>query len=208
MMIPDSLRILVVEDDPFMRMTLRRLLCINSKPVVEEADDGESALERIVAFAPDVVLCDFYMTPMNGLQFLEKLRAHADASLRSTPVIVLTTNAEKASIVDAARLQADGYLVKPVSPKQLASRIAIAVGRARSRAVQRQDVVSRRPGATARDARILIVDDETRDIDAACAALRGGGFHAIESTSVPSEVPAICSRFAPDIVLLDLDMPD
>ena len=97
---------------------------------VDEADDGDTALVLLPRFKPDIVLCDISMPRMGGLQFVEQLRDHREESLRNTPVVMLTVNADEATILDAARLKVSGYLVKPVSPKQLGSHInAIFPGR-------------------------------------------------------------------------------
>jgi len=116
---PDALKILVVDDEPFMRSTIKAVLRAIGRFLVEQADDGEAALEAVARFKPDLVLCDVRMPRMDGLQFVERLRARPDASLRDTPVVMLTADAEQGTILDAARLNVDGYLLKPVSPKRL-----------------------------------------------------------------------------------------
>ncbi len=61
------------------------------------------------------------------MQFVEQLRGHREAALRDTPVIMLTGNADEATVLNATRLKVSGYLVKPVSPKQLAAHINSAL---------------------------------------------------------------------------------
>jgi two-component system, chemotaxis family, chemotaxis protein CheY len=58
-----------------------------------------------------------------GLEFVEKLRNHADETLRHIPVIMLTMEARQSTILEAARFQVDGYLIKPVSVKKLEERM-------------------------------------------------------------------------------------
>lgn len=115
------LRILIVDDDRFMRITIKTILRAVGRFVVEEADDGADALGKLALFRPDLVLCDVAMAPMGGLELVETLRTRADETERRTRVIMITADASEATIVNAAGLQLSGYLLKPVSPKQVAS---------------------------------------------------------------------------------------
>jgi two-component system, chemotaxis family, chemotaxis protein CheY len=112
----DLRKVLVVDDEPFMRRTIKAVLRMAGKFLVEEADDGDAALALLPTFKPDIVLCDVQM-----------LRGHREAALRDTPVIMLTGNPDEATVLNATRLKVSGYLVKPVSPKQLAARIEAAL---------------------------------------------------------------------------------
>ncbi len=112
-------RILIVDDEKFMRTTIKVVLRAVGRFTSEEAADGAAALDKLAEFRPDLVLCDVGMTPMGGLEFVEKLRSQTDP-LHATPVIMLTADASESTIVNAARLQISGYLLKPVSPKQVA----------------------------------------------------------------------------------------
>jgi len=118
-----GLRILVVDDESFMRSTVRLMLRVVGRFIVEEAADGAAALAALAVFRPDLVLCDVDMLPMGGIEFVEKLRYHTDHAQRGTRVIMLTADAKEATILTAARLQLNGYLLKPVSPKQLGALI-------------------------------------------------------------------------------------
>jgi two-component system chemotaxis response regulator CheY len=117
----------VVDDEPFMRRTIKAVLRMAGKFLVEEADDGDAALALIPTFKPDIVLCDVRMPRVGGLQFVEQLRGHREASLRDIPAIMLTVNADEATVLNASRLKVSSYLVKPVSPKQLAVHINSAL---------------------------------------------------------------------------------
>lgn len=118
-----GLRILIVDDEPFMRTTIKVVLRAIDRFVVAEADDGDVALQLVSAFKPDVVLCDIDMPRMGGLKFVAHLRDHPNAVLRLTPVVILTGHADESTVVDAARLAINGFLVKPVSPKLLGTHL-------------------------------------------------------------------------------------
>jgi two-component system chemotaxis response regulator CheY len=122
---PENKRILIVDDERFMRSTVKVMLRAIGQFTVEEAADGTAALEAVAMFKPDVVICDNGMAPMNGLEFVAKLRGHAEERLRGTPVVMLTGDAKEATLLDAAKLKVSGYLVKPVSAKQLGDRLRL-----------------------------------------------------------------------------------
>jgi two-component system chemotaxis response regulator CheY len=116
---PKLSRILVVDDEPFIRRTVKSILRVVGQFHMEEAGDGETALGMMSSFRPDVVFCDVGMKPMSGFEFLEKMRLLEDRELRAKRVIMLTGDASEATVKTALRLKPDGYLVKPVSPKTL-----------------------------------------------------------------------------------------
>jgi two-component system chemotaxis response regulator CheY len=114
-------RILIVEDDRFMRITVKAIVAAAGRFVFEEATDGTDALGKLADFRPDLVLCDVGMAPMGGIAFVEALRALPDEALRGIPVIMLTADATESTILTAARFQISGYLLKPVSAKRVAA---------------------------------------------------------------------------------------
>ncbi len=112
-------KILIVDDEPFMRSTIRAVLRAIDRFNVADADDGDIGLELVATFRPELVLCDIAMPRLGGLQFVAQLRTSQDPVLRVTPVVILTGHADHATVLDAARLQISGFVVKPVSPKLL-----------------------------------------------------------------------------------------
>jgi two-component system chemotaxis response regulator CheY len=81
------------------------------------------ALGEVELWKPDVVLCDITMARMGGLRFVELLRRHPEARMRETAVIILTGRAEVTTVVAASKLQINGYLIKPVSPRQISDQL-------------------------------------------------------------------------------------
>jgi two-component system, chemotaxis family, chemotaxis protein CheY len=121
-------RVLVVDDEPFMRMTIRAVLRAVDRFDVREADGGDSGLVLCEEFKPDVVLCDISMPRMGGLEFVAQLRRHPEQGMRDTPVIILTGYAAEATVHDAVKLQISGFLVKPVSPKSMGTYLKKILG--------------------------------------------------------------------------------
>lgn len=124
----DGIKILLVDDESFMRTTIKAVLRAAGRFELLEAEDGDVALPEVERWKPDVVLCDINMPRMGGLRFVELLRRHPEARMRETPVIILTGRAEVTTVVAASKLQINGYLVKPVSPKQLGDQLQKVFG--------------------------------------------------------------------------------
>tara|TARA_R110000787_G_scaffold16622_25_gene50795 strand:- start:38785 stop:39177 length:393 start_codon:yes stop_codon:yes gene_type:complete len=116
-------RVLVVEDEGY----IRRLICKSLRQLdilnVYEAEEGQHGLQQVVRVRPHLVLCDIHMAPVNGLTFLRKLRSAKLESIRNTPVVFLTGDSHINTVVKARNLEPDGYMVKPVSVTDLKQRI-------------------------------------------------------------------------------------
>jgi CheY-like chemotaxis protein len=113
-----ALNILLVDDDEVDVMTVRRAFAkANLASPIFVATNGLEALELLrdgaIPAARRVVLLDLNMPRMNGIEFLRALRG--DPALALTPVVVLTTSSEDRDRVEAFRLNAAGYLLKPVT---------------------------------------------------------------------------------------------
>jgi len=112
------LRVLVAEDDPLHRALLIHPL-VQDGMEVQEAVDGESALQAISGIAPDVLLLDMRMPGMDGMEVLRRLRSVSDPP----EVLVVTGDGTAATAVAAIRLGARDYITKPWSPEALLTRV-------------------------------------------------------------------------------------
>lgn len=120
-------RVLVVDDAPFLRRRLRDLLEAAGHRVVAEAEDGDEALALYEAHLPDVVTLDLVMPRRDGLETLRALRArHPHAA-----VVVCTSLSGEPALLEAVRLGACDYVLKPVSPGRLLDAVAKALAVAR-----------------------------------------------------------------------------
>ena len=109
---PRRIRVLIVEDQTLVREGIRSLLSLSPEiEVAGEAPDGESAIERLAAVAPDVVLLDVRMPGLSGIEVLERLASEG----RLPPTIVLTTFGDEGLVRDALAAGAKGFLLKDVS---------------------------------------------------------------------------------------------
>jgi len=111
------IRVMIVDDHAVVREGLRTFLQLQEgMEVVGEAADGEEAVERAVALAPDVILMDLVMPGLDGAGAMRLLRERAPASR----VIVLTSFLDDERLMPAMQSGAAGYLLKDVEPTELA----------------------------------------------------------------------------------------
>jgi two-component system, chemotaxis family, chemotaxis protein CheY len=109
---PDkNLRFLVVDDFSTMRRIVRNLLKELGFTNVDEAEDGVAALQKLHNGAFQFVITDWNMPNMTGLELLQNIRAHE--GLKGLPVLMITAEAKKENIIEAAQSGASGYIVKP-----------------------------------------------------------------------------------------------
>jgi len=105
------LKFLVVDDFSTMRRIVRNLLKELGYTNVDEAEDGVVALQKLKGGSFQFVVTDWNMPNMTGLELLKAIRA--DAGLKHLPVLMITAEAKKENIIEAAQSGASGYIVKP-----------------------------------------------------------------------------------------------
>ncbi len=107
----EDLKFLVVDDFSTMRRILRNLLKELGFANVQEAENGAEGLTKLRAETFDFVVLDWNMPVMTGIELLKEIRA--DANLKHLPVLMVTAEAKKENIIEAAQAGASGYVVKP-----------------------------------------------------------------------------------------------
>jgi two-component system chemotaxis response regulator CheY len=100
-----------------MRRIIRNLLKELGYNDIHEAEDGNAALAKLKTEKFDFVVSDWNMPNMTGLDLLKAIRA--DAALKHIPVLMVTAEAKKENIVEAAQAGASGYVVKPFTAATL-----------------------------------------------------------------------------------------
>jgi CheY-like chemotaxis protein len=121
--------VVIVEDQNFVRELLSRLLASLQVRRVTTAGSAEEALTDLEQdpYLANVVLVDFELPGMNGIRFIEKLRASQHACLREIPVVMLTGHNDIELYRHAARLGISAFLVKPAGPATLKSALEQAL---------------------------------------------------------------------------------
>ncbi len=118
---------LVAEGSLHMRGIFRSVLTGFGIRSIFEANDGAEALEIALDRRPDIILCEWHMKPISGGEFVRILRADKDRFLNTTPVIVVSADSKRTTIIEAARIGIHGFVAKPVSPSVLYSRIGVVL---------------------------------------------------------------------------------
>lgn len=125
------LKALIVEDNAHMRALLRALLGGLGVAEVFEAQDGAKALEVLEAIAPDFVLTDLTMTPVDGIAFTREVRNSVASPNPFVPIIMVTGHTERARVLAARDAGVTEFLAKPVTARSLFLRIVEIVDRPR-----------------------------------------------------------------------------
>jgi two-component system, chemotaxis family, chemotaxis protein CheY len=116
-----NLNFLVVDDYSTMRRIVKNLLSELGYPNVTEADDGATALPLLKSGNFDFLITDWNMPGMPGLELLKQVRA--DERLAKLPVLMLTAEAKREQIVEAAQAGVNGYVIKPFTAATLKEKI-------------------------------------------------------------------------------------
>lgn len=117
MAVDKNMSILIVDDYKTMLRIIRNLLNQLKFSNVEEAGDGNTALEKLRSNSIGLVISDWNMEPMTGLQLLREVRA--DANLKDTPFIMITAESKTENVVAAKEAGVSNYIVKPFNAETL-----------------------------------------------------------------------------------------
>jgi sigma-B regulation protein RsbU (phosphoserine phosphatase) len=123
-----EIKILVVDDDPLMRKMLARALGRLGFSVME-CPDGEKALELLETLGGDALLVlDYEMPKLNGLEVCTQIRADANAEIAQTPIILLTAHTDELHEIECLRAGANDFVTKPVNLTVLKARLDTQLG--------------------------------------------------------------------------------
>ena len=126
MSVQTELKFLVVDDFSTMRRIIKNLLHDLGYAHVTEADDGNTALPILKSGGVDFLITDWNMPGMPGLELLKQVRA--DPKLAKLPVLMLTAEAKREQIVEAAQAGVSGYVIKPFTAAILKEKIDKILG--------------------------------------------------------------------------------
>ncbi|TJY43961.1 response regulator [Cohnella pontilimi] len=114
--------IVIVDDDPIIRMDIREMLEEEGYVVAGEAKNGDEAIEIVARLKPDLVIMDVKMPVMNGIKASQIIR-----KMHDTSVLLLTAYSQRELVQDAREAGVSAYLVKPVSEEDLIPAVGIAL---------------------------------------------------------------------------------
>src|SRR6476620_6475316 len=134
-MVPESLRAILVDDEPLAREGLRSQLAeIHGIEVIVEASNGYDACDQIIAHRPDIVFLDIAMPELDGFATLERLEPE------DVPPAVVFVTAYDAHAVRAFSARALDYILKPLAPERLAAAVEHAAQRVREARALRDSI--------------------------------------------------------------------
>jgi len=126
MSVDKNMNILIVDDYKTMLRIIRNLLKQLGFNNVDEATDGSEALQKLRDKGYGLVISDWNMEPMTGLQLLREVRK--DMKLKDTPFIMITAESKTDNVVAAKEAGVNNYIVKPFNADTLKTKIAAVIG--------------------------------------------------------------------------------
>lgn len=124
-------KVLVVDDEHYMRKVVRTLLMSVGVRTVYEAADGPAGLEMIRNVSPDMVILDWEMPGLDGAGFVRMVRSPQTFPLPDIPIIMLTGHGERSRVIEAVEIGVNEFLLKPVSSKALRDRMVAVLAKPR-----------------------------------------------------------------------------
>lgn len=199
-------RLMIVDDHPIWRDTLRQLLeHAGVGRVVAEASDGDEAIERAAEAAPDLVIMDINLPGTDGIEATRALVAER----RDLKVLALSSSGRRAHVLEAVRAGAIGYMIKTASPDDVVEAV---------RRVQRGEMVFppslsdvvlgevRRAvegGPIPSPPRVVVADGAAIDREGLAGVLLGSGFEVVAQAGDAGELLERTEALTPDVVVVD-----
>lgn len=127
----ERLNFLIVDDNKHMRALVKTILHALGVKNTLEATDGADAFKELRHFPADVIICDWNMSPLDGMDFVRLVRTGKDSPNPFVPIIMLTGHTEMYRVVEARDAGVNEFLAKPISAKALYARIRSIIERPR-----------------------------------------------------------------------------
>lgn len=120
-------KVMIVDDSSTIRLTEKKILLSENFEIILEANSAMTALKKLKESSdkPDILMIDFEMPQMNGIDLLKRIRAQNYEG----KVVVVTSYADKNTLMEFLKLKVDGYIVKPIDRQTLMSHLAKVLGR-------------------------------------------------------------------------------
>ena len=126
-----SVRVLIVEDNQYLRKLVRNLLINIGVKQIDEVEEALAVLETIRITDPDLVMLEWELPLLNGAELTRIIRTPGLLVRAGVPIILFSATASQARVAEAKRLGVDAYLTMPISAKALADRIVTILAKPR-----------------------------------------------------------------------------
>ncbi|MBU1727402.1 MAG: response regulator, partial [Candidatus Omnitrophica bacterium] len=190
-------QILIVDDDEKFAKTVKLNLEVDGEYKVATETDSKHAHSTAKDLKPDLILLDLKMCGESGFEVLEGMKA--DPETASIPVVMLTVVEGHLQKIKAVQLHSEGYLTKPIS---------IEVLKAKIERVLNKHLVQQTAVEAGRKKKILVVDDKEDFGLLIKLNLEASGKYQVATETRGREALAAAKSFKPDLILLDIKMPD
>ncbi len=195
--------VLVVDDFVAMRDILVYQLKGMGITNVHTAGSADDALRLLDLWPYTLILCDWSMPGMSGLEFLQRVRSHP--KLGQVPFVLVTAEVQRERLQAAIAARVDDFLLKPFRSEEFARRIgALLAGRRQAPAPRRQ--AAAQPAPAREVASILVVDDTPNNLTLVSGLLRDT--YQVKLTTRGDKALQACAASPPDLILLDVLMPE
>jgi len=122
-----SMKILIVDDFATMRRIMKNILKQIGFSNIIEADDGTTAMEELKKTTVDLIISDWNMPKMTGLDLLKKVRG--DDAFKDVPFLMVTAEAQKQNVIDAVQAGVTNYVVKPFTAEAISEKLEKIFGK-------------------------------------------------------------------------------
>jgi len=127
----ENLRVLIVDDSKYMLQLIASILRSIGVGVLFETSEVEIALGEISIFQPDIIITEWRMKPISGLQFVKEIRGGNHGADQYVPIIVLTSDMERSLVIESRDVGVNEFLIKPISANILYARIGSILNKKR-----------------------------------------------------------------------------
>ena len=127
MAVDKNMNVLIVDDYNTMLRIIKNLLKQLGFSNVDEASDGSAALEKVKAKSYGLIISDWNMEPMTGLELLKEIRT-SDAAYKDTPFIMVTAESKTENVIAAKQAGVNNYIVKPFNAETLKTKMTAVLG--------------------------------------------------------------------------------
>ena len=119
----ERVNFLIIDDNKHMRTLVKGILIALGARGISEASDGADAFKELRHFAADIIICDWNMEPLDGIDFTRMVRTASDSPNHFVPIILLTGFTEMNRVMEARDSGISEFLAKPISARKLYSRV-------------------------------------------------------------------------------------
>jgi CheY-like chemotaxis protein len=122
-----NLRVLLIDDNQHMLELMQRVLLAMRVKVIHRMMDAGEAFKELEHLSPDLIFVDWVMEPLDGHEFVRKVRTDPESPCPNVPIVMVTGHTEEFRIKAAVAAGVNGFLAKPISPQMVYQRVCSVI---------------------------------------------------------------------------------